>query len=131
MKRLIIIVTSLCVILFVAFLAYVKGHRDGAALADLRSASFGLMLYDDFDDQSPTKNKEKLGQLITFHQGWATDGPSLFDSWNYWRGVQVDEVREKNQKRLDEIGDEIPLPKSIEEVQAEIDKEFSESGPRD
>ena len=126
MKRIIVAVVSLCAIAVVVFLAYLKGQRDGASLAELRSANFGLMLYDSFDEQSPAENKEKLGQLVTFHQGWATDGPSLFDSWSYWRGVRVDEAREKNQKRLDEIGDEIPPPKTIEEIQLEIDKQLSE-----
>ena len=120
MKRSITVVLSLCAIATAVFLAYLKGQKDGARLADLRSANFGLMLYDSFDEQSPTENREKLGQLITFHQGWATDGPSLFDSWSYWRDVRVDEVREKNQSRLDEIGHEIPSPKPIEEVQLEI-----------
>ena len=120
MKRSITAVVSLCAIATAVFLAYIKGQKDGASFADLRSANFGLMLYDNFDEQSPTRNKEKLGQLITFHQGWATDGPSLFDSWRYWRGVRVAEVREKNQDRLDEIGNEIPAPEPVVEVQLEI-----------
>ncbi len=98
---------SLSAIAGVVFLAYVKGQRDGAMLADLRCANFGLMLYDSFDQQSPTENKEKLGQLIRFHQGRATNGPSILDSWSYWRGVQVEEVREKNQNQLDEVDEKI------------------------
>ncbi len=54
--------------------------REEAAPADLRSANFGLILCDHVDEQSPAENKQKLGEVIAFHQEWATD-----DSPTDWR----------------------------------------------
>ena len=73
------------------------------------------------------RHKDEIRRII-FHQDWATSGPSSIDAWNYWRNVRVDEVLEGNEKRLEEIGDEIPPPMSIEEAQIEVEKLLSEQG---
>ena len=126
MKRIFAIIGALFVISAIAFYAYIVGHRHGVVHADLRTMSYELMTFEEFDSSGADAAKTKLGHLINFREDDLNTETSAIRDWNYWRQVRSQEVRQDNLRRLKGISDQLPKRLTLEQSQAVIDKLQSE-----
>lgn len=126
MKRASAFFGILLLICGVAFLAYITGHRRGVVHANLRSMSYELMAFEEFERSGADGAKAKLGHLINFREDDLNDRPSKLQDWNYWRHVSEGEVQQDNLRRLNGISNQLPQRPTRGQSQAEIDKLQSE-----
>ena len=121
MKRAFAIFGILFVICAIAFFSYITGHRRGVVQADLRTMSYELIAFEEFERSGADAAKAKLGHLIHFREDDLNAEPSAIEDWNYWRQVRSGEVRHDNLRRLIGISNQLPKRLIQKQSHSEVD----------
>ena len=120
MKRILTIAGTITVACTISILAYLKGHLDGVTQADVRSLSYEIPIFDDFDKTSADDAKVKLGHLIAFRKQWLDPGVPLSESWSYWRRVDSNGSLEANRPRMEAVASQYQASGQNESISEQV-----------
>lgn len=132
MKRVAAVAGALVFAIAVSFVAYIKGHFDGARQASVSSLYLDTVAFDDFEKSGPERAKSRLGMIITTRFDSLDSEPSWIQSWLDWRKVDTESHYERNRIRAKQIADQsrpglptLPaLKAALEEARPDIKFKF-------